>query len=307
MRPPYYPSGPPAASRQGCLAAHLLLAELLQLLHHRAIGDALSRAVAAVVDRELELVFLEERVEQLAPQGADRVQRVEPLVVLQQDRGERLRRRPADDLRPRCGVVLAVLGAAVDGIGPRRGARRRFLAIADEADLRGGIAHAVRADRGVADDRAVAPHASAPLVGRAVLGLELHVAHRRLAEIQQEARRALERVVEDIVAAGHQARGLERAAALVGELHARVEAGLQVVCCERVACAERAGRGANPEKIASLHGGPFSVQRGPGVNYCCRDVIRRTSAAIPTRRRTAIPSRAARARSRRWGPRRRPT
>src|SRR5687768_6915255 len=85
-----------AASRQGCLAAHLLLAELLQLLHHRAIDDALSRAVAAVVDRELELVFLEERVEQLAPQGADRVQRVEPLVVLQQDRGERLRRRPAD-------------------------------------------------------------------------------------------------------------------------------------------------------------------------------------------------------------------
>src|SRR5688572_11432820 len=191
MRPPYYPSGPAAASSQDCsghrLAAHLLLAELLQLLHHRTIGDALSRAVAAVVDRELELVFLEERVEQLAPQGADRVQRVEPLVVLQQDRRERLRRRPADDLRPGCGVVLAVLGAAVDGIGPRRGARRRFLAVAYEADLRSWIAHAVRADRGVADDRAVAPDAAGPLVGRAILGLELHVAHRRLPEVQQEA------------------------------------------------------------------------------------------------------------------------
>jgi len=74
-------------------------------------------ALSAVLGRQAELVLGEELVEQLAAERADRVELVARRVVLEQDRGERLRRRPGDHAGAFGGIVLAVLRAAMDHRG----------------------------------------------------------------------------------------------------------------------------------------------------------------------------------------------
>src|SRR5207249_10527284 len=103
--------------------------------------------VPAVIEGEAELVLAEKLVEKLPAQGSDRVQAVVLRVVLEKNRRERLRRRARHHSRAFGGIVLAVLRAAVDDMGePASG--RLLVAVADEADLAGGVGQPVGADRG---------------------------------------------------------------------------------------------------------------------------------------------------------------
>jgi hypothetical protein len=64
--------------------------------------------------------FPEERVELLGAHRPERRELVACRVVLEQDRGERLRRGPGQHARAGRGIVDAVIGAAVDHLRVRR-------------------------------------------------------------------------------------------------------------------------------------------------------------------------------------------
>src|SRR2546421_11936015 len=68
---------------------------------------------AAVLEREAELVLGEELVEHLAAERADGIELVALRIMLEQDGGERLRRRAGDHARALGGIGLAVLPGAM--------------------------------------------------------------------------------------------------------------------------------------------------------------------------------------------------
>ena len=148
-------------------------------------------------------------------------------IVLEQDRRERLRRRAGDHPGAFGRVVLAVLRAAVDH---RRVAVARALlgAEADEADVAGGVGELVGADCRVGDDRALRADAAVPFVGPVFRGLELHRCSRRSAEVQQEAGRGGERVMEDEVLLHRNDFGFDRDSILVHEPGAGIKARLRI-------------------------------------------------------------------------------
>src|SRR2546422_9486083 len=89
---------------------------------------------------------------QLPAERAERVELVARRVVLEQDRGERLRRRPGDHAGAFGGIVLAMLRAAMDHRGEPV-ARALLGAVADEADFARRVSQLVPADRRVRDQR----------------------------------------------------------------------------------------------------------------------------------------------------------
>src|SRR5688572_8133594 len=133
-------------------ALHLLPAVRVELGDDRGLADRLLRRRAAL-ELQPDLVFLEELLEHLAAERADGVELVAARHVLEQDRGERLRRRTGDDPGTLGRVILAVLGAAVDDVAVPID-RTALGAIADEADVAGRIRKLMRADRRVGDQRA---------------------------------------------------------------------------------------------------------------------------------------------------------
>src|SRR4051812_27579195 len=78
------------------LAANLLAAVVVELVHHCRPGDGLVGRVA-VVESQLETVFLEELVEHLASQCAYRGELIALCVMLEEDGGQRLGCRARDD------------------------------------------------------------------------------------------------------------------------------------------------------------------------------------------------------------------
>src|SRR6185295_13990000 len=97
----------------GPSTAHLLAAVILQLGDDGSAGDLLSRALVAVFERELKSELGEKRIEHFTSQRAHCVKSVAPVVIFEQDRRQRLRRRAANHARAACGIVFAVLRAAV--------------------------------------------------------------------------------------------------------------------------------------------------------------------------------------------------
>src|SRR5207253_9238135 len=185
-------------SSQGIIplsALHLLPAVLRELAHDAAALDDRT-GMPAVIEGEAELVLAEKLVEELPTQGSDGVQGVVCRVVLENDRGERLRCGPRQYLRALGGIVLAVLGAAMDDVS-ELASGRHLVAVADEADLAGGVGEPVRADRRIGDDAVVRAHAARPLIGLLVCGFELRRHLGRPAEVQQKAGCSGKRVVKD--------------------------------------------------------------------------------------------------------------
>src|SRR5258706_8273382 len=143
-----------------------LAADLRHLLAGRRVAHHPLHSPGTVLHPELELVLREECVELLGADRSDRNQLVGLRVVVERDRGERLRRRARNDARAGRRIVDAVLGAAVDHA--TLAGWRRLLLEADEADLTGGIGKLVRADRRVGDDLPIGADAALPCVARAV-------------------------------------------------------------------------------------------------------------------------------------------
>ena len=125
------------------------------------------------------------------------------------------------------------------------------------------------------------PHAPRPLVSRAVLGLQHHVAHRWLAQIEQEARRALEGIVEDVVASGHQPRGLERLPLLVDQLDAAVEAGLQILRGKGIGRDQRRAGRAKLDEFASFHPRGYRLFPDDGINDTTATEAAETRGLLP--------------------------
>src|SRR5882672_3986325 len=121
--------------RSPVLAFHLLPAVLGQLAHDRETFNGGLR-MACVIESETKLVFAEEFVEQLPTQSPDCGQAVALRIVIEKDRGQRLGRGARHHFRAFGGIVLAVLGAAMDHVG-ELASRRHLVAVADEADLTG--------------------------------------------------------------------------------------------------------------------------------------------------------------------------
>src|SRR3989441_10361114 len=118
----------------------------------------------AVIEGEAEFVLAEKFVEQLAAQRTDRGQTVALRIVFEKNRRERLRGRACQYLRALGGIVLAVLGAAVDHVG-ELASGGLFVAVADEADLARGGGESMGADRRIGDDAVFRAHAAQ--IGRA--------------------------------------------------------------------------------------------------------------------------------------------
>ena len=70
----------------------------------------------------------------------------------------------------------------------------------------------MRADRDEADDGGPGPDAALPDVGFAITRLELEAVLHRLVQVEQEARRGNERIVEDVALTGLEAGAGERLA-----------------------------------------------------------------------------------------------
>src|SRR5688572_20510111 len=136
-------------------ALHLLPAIRVELGDDRGRADRLLGRCAAL-ELEPDRILGEKLLEHLAAQRADRIELVTAWHVLEQDGGERLRRRTRDDAGAARRIVLTVLRAAVDHIGVAI-AGAPLGAVADEADLARRIRELVGADRGVRDDRALRP------------------------------------------------------------------------------------------------------------------------------------------------------
>src|SRR5258706_15673915 len=94
-----------------------------------------------------EVVLAEELGEHLAAEGADREDLVLLRVVLEEDRGERLRRGARDHARAGRRIIDAAIGAAGDDLS-LAGGRTRLLPGADEGPLSRRGRDLVRADRG---------------------------------------------------------------------------------------------------------------------------------------------------------------
>src|SRR5918996_1332596 len=179
-------------------------------MYHAGTGDRGARS--AMLELELEAELVEELAEHFAAQSAHRVEFVSARIVLEKDRGQRLRRRARDDPRALGGIVLTVLRAAVDYVAET--VASAFLgAIGYEADVLGRIRQPVRADRGVGDYRARGADAAFPLIGLARAGLQLNGLH-RFAEVEEKARRRGEGVVKDEVAIRRNRAGAKRRALL---------------------------------------------------------------------------------------------
>src|SRR6266853_1966607 len=241
-------------SSQGIIplsALHLLPAVLRQFAHYAAALDDRT-GMPIVIEGEAEFVLAEKLVEELPTEGSDGVQAVALRIVIEKDRRERLRCRACQYPRALGGIVLAVLGAAMDHMGEF--ASRRFLvAVADEADFAGGVGEPMRADRGISDDAVVSAHAARPLVGLLVRGFQLRSRLGRLAQVPQKAVRSGKRVVKDeIPVCGERAR-LERPARRVDEPCAGIEPRDRVGGRRGQRGGERRGA-ASEHEIASVHG-----------------------------------------------------
>ncbi len=224
-----------------------------------------------VIEGEAEFVLAEKLVEKLAAQGSDGVQAVVVPVVLEKDCRERLRCRACQYLRALGRIVLAVLGAAMDDVG-ELASGRHLVAVADEADLAGGVGEPMRADRRIGDDAVVRAHAARPLVGLFACGFQLRRYLGRLAEIQQKAGGSGKRVVKNEIPVCRERVRLERPARRVDEPGAGIEPRARVGGRRRHRSGERRG-GAGEHEIASVHGKSVATLRGAGrgVNWPAPD------------------------------------
>src|SRR2546427_7854604 len=243
-----------SCSSQGIIplsALHLLPAVLRQLAHYApALDDRMG--MPTVIEGEAEFVLAEKFVEQLTAQRTDRGQTVALRIVFEKNRRERLRCRACQYLRALGGIVLAVLGAAVDHMG-ELASGGLFVAVADEADLAGGIGESMGADRRIGDDAVFRAHAARPLIGLLVRGLQLSERLGGPAEVQQEAGCRGKRVVENEIPARLERATPERPARRVDEPRAGIEPRARVGRRRWHRCAERR-RGAGQHEISSLHG-----------------------------------------------------
>src|SRR6185369_9378643 len=111
---------------------HLLSTVVVQRMHDAGTRNLIPGG--RILERELEGVLLEELVEHLPAERAHGIDLVGSRVVLEEDRGEGLRRGAGHHLGARRRIVLAVLRAAMDHRGMAV-ARARLAAKADEADV----------------------------------------------------------------------------------------------------------------------------------------------------------------------------
>src|SRR3990167_4491836 len=107
-------------------------------------------------------------------------------------------------------------------------ARAGFLAVADETDIAGRIAHAVRADRRVGDDGVIGAYTAVPIVGVRIGGPEVCARLGRLGEIEQETGRAGAGIVEDKIVVTGQCTGFDRPAAGMDKFRSGVETWTRV-------------------------------------------------------------------------------
>src|SRR5438552_1073739 len=258
--------------------------------------------VPTVIEGEAEFVLAEKLVEKLPTQGSDGVQAVVFPVVLEKDRRERLRCGARQYLRALGGIVLAVLGAAMDDVS-ELASGRGLVAVADEADFAGGVGEPVRADRRIGDDAVVRAYAARPLIGLFVRGFQLRRHLGRPAEVQQKAGCSGKRVVKDEIPVRGELVPLERPARRVDEPCAGIEARARVGGSRGQRGGQRRG-GAGEHEIASVHG---QIRRNAkGCGWACQPAGRLltvTSAAGSLRReiRTRPPCGRSKSEAAWWG------
>src|SRR6185295_3012579 len=213
---------PDAAARRS--APNRLPAVLGELAHDCRRADRHPGPALAILHRELEVVFPEERVELLGADGTQRRDAVGRAVVVEQDRRQRLRRRPADHACACGGIVDAMVGAAMNHVAV--GGRRALRLKPDERDVARWIGELVRAYCRVRNHRMRGADATGPRIARAVGAQYVFGGGHRPAEVEQEARGARIRVVEYVVGLQREVSESDRRTVNVDQLRAPVQARL---------------------------------------------------------------------------------
>src|SRR6185369_14137270 len=200
------------------------------------------------------LVLLEEVIEQLAAQRRISGQAIGVAVISEQHRAQRLRRRSGQDFGAARRVVLAMVRTAVDqlvlyaALGPGS-------AKADEAHVARRVDQLVRADGAIGNDALIDSDATGPEIGIASFRAQ-GARRRRFAQIEQEHRRGLERIVEKVVDLGFETRRLERIAVFVDQQRRCIGVGFGIRRQRREWCGsrdERRGGRARLDETAPVH------------------------------------------------------